>query len=209
MSNGYATLNADGRVPMAQLAAGTPDGTKFIRDDGTLVTPPSGGSPPTGTGFRHVTAGVEDVASKLVDTADVNDAQITLAKLANITGPTVLGRVSGAGVPIELTAAQRTEIIDAFTSALKGLVPASGGGTTNFLRADGTWTAPPGGPPSGAAGGDLSGTYPDPKVVRARTLYSPGSFTLETETAAIYSRHIKFTTTQRATLQGTATLRIT
>ena len=29
-----------------------------------------------------------------------------------------------------------------FTSGLKGLVPASGGGTTNFLRADGTFAAP-------------------------------------------------------------------
>jgi hypothetical protein len=31
-----------------------------------------------------------------------------------------------------------------FSDLLKGLVPASGGGTTNFLRADGTWAAPPG-----------------------------------------------------------------
>jgi hypothetical protein len=32
-----------------------------------------------------------------------------------------------------------------FTSTLAGLVPSSGGGTTNFLRADGTWAAPPAG----------------------------------------------------------------
>ena len=32
-----------------------------------------------------------------------------------------------------------------FTSTLNGLVPASGGGTTNFLRADGTWATPAGG----------------------------------------------------------------
>jgi len=31
-----------------------------------------------------------------------------------------------------------------FTSSLAGIVPASGGGTTNFLRADGTWAPPPG-----------------------------------------------------------------
>lgn len=36
-----------------------------------------------------------------------------------------------------------------FSSALAGLVPASGGGTTNFLRADGTWAAPPAGGGSG------------------------------------------------------------
>jgi hypothetical protein len=32
-----------------------------------------------------------------------------------------------------------------FTSSAKGEVPASGGGTANFLRADGTWAAPAGG----------------------------------------------------------------
>jgi len=32
-----------------------------------------------------------------------------------------------------------------FTSTVNGLAPASGGGTTNFLRADGTWAAPSGG----------------------------------------------------------------
>lgn len=31
-----------------------------------------------------------------------------------------------------------------FTAALDGFAPLSGGGTTNFLRADGTWTVPPG-----------------------------------------------------------------
>lgn len=42
-------------------------------------------------------------------------------------------------------AAAFTALGNAFTSALKGLVPASGGGTSNFLRADGTWAAPAGG----------------------------------------------------------------
>lgn len=26
-------------IPIANIATGTPDGTKFVRDDGTLVTP--------------------------------------------------------------------------------------------------------------------------------------------------------------------------
>lgn len=41
-----------------------------------------------------------------------------------------------------------------FTSALNGLAPASGGGTTNFLRADGSWAAPGGG-----GGGSPGGSY--------------------------------------------------
>jgi hypothetical protein len=36
------------------------------------------------------------------------------------------------------------------TSTNAGLAPASGGGTTNFLRADGTFAAPPGGSPGGS-----------------------------------------------------------
>jgi hypothetical protein len=42
-------------------------------------------------------------------------------------------------------ATAETAILNNFTSTLKGLVPLSGGGTTNFLRADGTWAAPGGG----------------------------------------------------------------
>jgi len=40
-----------------------------------------------------------------------------------------------------------------FTSLLAGYVPLSGGGTTNFLRADGSWAAPAG----GASGWNLTG----------------------------------------------------
>ena len=42
-----------------------------------------------------------------------------------------------------------------FTSTLAGIVPASGGGTTTFLRADGTWATPPGG--GGSASNILGG----------------------------------------------------
>lgn len=63
---------------------------------------------PTGTGFGHVSAGVWDAASKLVDTADINPDQVTYPKIQNVAGNNrVLGRVSGAGGDIEeLTAAQ-------------------------------------------------------------------------------------------------------
>lgn len=57
-----------------------------------------------------------------------------------------------AAVAVDLTAAQATAMLNAFTPALKGLAPASGGGTANFLRADGTWAAPSGG--GGVSDGD-------------------------------------------------------
>ena len=45
---------------------------------------------------------------------------------------------------IGVTPAGNTLTLESFTSSLSGLTPGSGGGTTNFLRADGTWAAPPG-----------------------------------------------------------------
>jgi hypothetical protein len=72
-----------------------------------------------------------------------NDA-VTLAKMANLTGPVLIGRTTGTGDPQSLSATPVTAMLNVFTDALKGLAPASGGGTTNFLRADGTWAPPPG-----------------------------------------------------------------
>jgi hypothetical protein len=71
----------------------------------TVTIPGGGGSTPTGTGFRHVTAGVEDAASKLVDTADINASQVTYAKIQNVSATNrVLGRsTAGSGVVEEIT----------------------------------------------------------------------------------------------------------
>jgi hypothetical protein len=70
---------------------------------------------------------------------------VTYAKMQNVASNNrVLGRVSGAAGDVEeLTGTQVTTLLDVF-GALKGLVPANGGATTTFLRADGTWQAPAG-----------------------------------------------------------------
>jgi hypothetical protein len=74
------------------------------------------------------------------------DGGVTMAKLADLATTRLIGRVTaGTGVPEALTGTQATTLLNTFTSVLKGVVPASGGGTSNYLRADGTWTAPPGG----------------------------------------------------------------
>ena len=74
--------------------------------------------------------------------------------MANVATATFKGRATaGTGAPEDLTGTQATALLDTFTSTLKGLAPASGGGTANFLRADGTWAAPPSG-----AGGSPGGS---------------------------------------------------
>jgi hypothetical protein len=106
------TSTASGLVPLS--GGGT---ANFLRADGTFAAPPAGGSPPTGTGFTHITSGATDAAAKLVDTADINSAQVTYAKIQNVSATDkVLGRsTAGAGSVEELacTAAGRALIDDA------------------------------------------------------------------------------------------------
>ena len=76
----------------------------------------------------------------------IDAGAVTLAKMANLAANSLIGNNTGSpAVPLALTTAQATAMLDVATSTLKGLAPASGGGTTNFLRADLTWAAPPGG----------------------------------------------------------------
>ncbi len=58
----------------------------------------------------------------------------------------VLSMLTDGGLNWSSTGAQTTATnLPVFGTATKGVVPASGGGTTNFLRADGTWTTTGGG----------------------------------------------------------------
>jgi hypothetical protein len=92
-------------------------------------------------------------------TAAYLDFSVTNDKLSAMS-PGVKGRVTaGSGAATDLTGTQLTTLVDTFTSSLKGLAPASGGGTTNFLRADGTWAAPSGGTVDFSTVSALSGDW--------------------------------------------------
>lgn len=98
---------------------------------------------PALTGDVTMTAGTTTTA--IAANAVVN------ADLADMATNTIKGRLTaGTGDPEDLTLTQVSQNLDTFTSSTKGVVPGSGGGTTNFLRADGAWAAPSGG---GGGGG--------------------------------------------------------
>lgn len=69
--------------------------------------------------------------------------QVTIAQLPTLASHTVLGNATGSSaIPTALSQTQLTALVNPFSSSLSGAAPASGGGTTNFLRADGAWAVP-------------------------------------------------------------------
>ena len=94
-------------------------------------------------------------ASAGSNSTTIANSAVTNAKMADMANSTVKGNVSGStAAPSDLTATQLTTLINPFTTSLSGAAPASGGGTTNFLRADGTWAAPT----ASTAWGSITGT---------------------------------------------------
>jgi hypothetical protein len=90
----YFVDSADGKAKVKTSA-----GTSVDLEAG------GGGSTPTGTGFRHVAAGVEDAAAKLVDTADINDNQVSNAKIRDSVARSVIGRAGATtGDPADIQA---------------------------------------------------------------------------------------------------------
>jgi hypothetical protein len=77
------------------------------------------------------------------NTIDVNTTQ-NITILSNLTTDGLMKTSGGNGTLSIASATDATSMLNTFTSSQKGLVPASGGGTTTFLRADGTFAIPVG-----------------------------------------------------------------
>lgn len=119
-----------------------------------------GGIAFTGSGGLQTSAFTGDVTKAAGGTVLTIAADaVSNSKLANVATATFKGRTTAStGDPEDLTVTQATALLNVFTSALKGLVPASGGGTTNFLRADGNFAAPPAGPTAASASDQETGS---------------------------------------------------
>lgn len=120
------------------------NGTGFVKVTGTTV---SYDNSTYLTGNQTITVSGDVSGSGTTSiTLNLGNNVVTNAKLAQVPTATFKGRITASTGNVEdLTATQATSLLDTFTSSSKGLVGASGGGTTNFLRADGTWAAPSGG----------------------------------------------------------------
>ena len=176
---GYTPANKAGDTFTGNISATNLSGTNTGDQTITLTGDVTG----TGTGSFAATI--------------ANDA-VTNAKLANMDTARFKARItSGSGDPEDLTGTQATTLLDTFTSSLKGLAPASGGGTTNFLRADGTWAAPAGG------GGGVDGTVLSPAQITAwQNDYNPSSWASTVGVLRINSNQFHFLSGLTATSDG-------
>lgn len=122
---------------------GTTAGTVAAGDDSRLTNSRT----PTAHASSHVSGGSDEIRAA---TASVNGL-MTAAFASKLDGIEAGAQVNVA-TNLSYTAATRllesstgTDVtLPLVTSTAAGLAPLSGGGTSNFLRADGTWAAPSG-----------------------------------------------------------------
>jgi hypothetical protein len=138
-----------GDLPFANLAQGTARSVLGVTGNATAdVASIQGGANQflqvnaAATALAFTTMGGDATLSGGTITLGTN--VVTYAKMQDVTATArFIGRITaGAGDPEELTGTQATSLLDAVASGTKGLAPASGGGTINFLRADATWAIP-------------------------------------------------------------------
>jgi hypothetical protein len=160
------TLHADATTSLSGFMSGA-DKTKLNgvatgatanSADATLLARASHTGTQPSTTISDFAEAVDDRVAALL----VAGANVTLSY--NDAGNALTISAAGGGGATNLSYDAPTRVIasdtgtDAtlplVTSTSAGLVPASGGGTANFLRADGTWAAPAGGggSPGGASG---------------------------------------------------------
>lgn len=112
--------------------------------DTTWITPGGGGGAVWG-GITGTLSAQTDLQSALDAKYDASNPDSFISGIDSGMVTTALGYTPAS--------------TDVFTDTDDGLAPASGGGTTNFLRADGAWAAPPGG--ASIDWGDIGGTLSD------------------------------------------------
>jgi hypothetical protein len=161
-NNGLYVVTATGSGSAAYVLTRHTDMETSTEFSGAFVPVGSGGTANSNTLWLANPSGTVTVGTTAIPFTQLNAATsyvsgtgITISggtvSLSAITNNTVWGNVSGGtATPSQLTPTQLTTLVNTFTSSLSGAAPASGGGTTNYLRADGTWDAPPG-TSSGAA----------------------------------------------------------
>ena len=146
-ANGKLTTNIPTATPRSPglLPALDGDTSKFLSGDGVYRAPfyplprLDECAPPTDTTNLDASVSAHGLLPKL-------SGVVTEVLLGDGTWGVLATDLGYVAATRDLTSSTGTAVnLPLFTDTEDGLTPASGGGTTNFLRADGTWAAPSGG----------------------------------------------------------------
>jgi len=149
VANGLAQLNGSGLIPSSLLPSYVDD----VVEAANLAAFPATGETgkiyvalDTGKIYRWSGSTYIEISPSPGNTDAVPEGSVNLyftnARAAAAAPPTDLSYTAATRLLASSTGTDVT--LPLFTSTDAGLTPSSGGGTTNFLRADGTWA--PGGP---------------------------------------------------------------
>lgn len=194
-SRGIYCDSTDGRLRSVAPGGGTVD----------LEASGGGGSTPTGTGFRHVTGGVEDGAAALLTDADIPDTisltnltQIGTRAISDTTGTLSASR-GGTGV----TSTTDDTILVANGSALVAVaLPSCSNATTSKLLYDTATNAFSCGTDQSAAGGPttlVSSSTASDAVIATMTAIPGISFSAAASTNYLIDCSIIYTSTVTTT----------
>ncbi len=147
VTNLNASNLTTGMVSTGQLASsGTASSSTFLRGDNTWATPT--GVTPGGSAGGDLTGTYPNpsIASNVITSAKILDGTIVNSDVSSIAA--IAYSKLSLGSSISLTDMSATGSRTAST----------------FLRGDNTWATPTDVTPGGSAGGDLTGTYPNPTL---------------------------------------------
>jgi len=155
-TNGYAPL-VSGLVPISNLGSGTPDGTKFLRDDGTFVTPSGGGIVSINSDTTPAQVIAAGTGLGIIDAGDTHTLSID-STVVTLTGSQILINKTITAVANTLTIAS-TDLTDTANIAYLNTTNIYTAGATQFFVPDsatvGLNVGTLAGDPSGLNDGDI------------------------------------------------------